>query len=123
MAARNGRADAFAARLLLKDQRTKFRPGPRSEHDPEQTLDLVWVFISDLEPLNEEMHEVLHSIDRRTQDATNWHCAGANNALPVGSSYVTVETKTNFARPITRDNGRVRAEARVGRPGTQDHLK
>src|SRR5450432_306475 len=34
MAARNGQADAFAARPLLKDQRTKFRLGPRSENDP-----------------------------------------------------------------------------------------
>src|SRR5580693_836677 len=32
MAARNGQADAFAARPLLKDQRTKFRLGPRSEN-------------------------------------------------------------------------------------------
>jgi uncharacterized protein (TIGR00369 family) len=31
----------------------------------------------------------------------------------VGSSYATVETKANFARPITRDTGRVRAKARV----------
>jgi hypothetical protein len=29
--ARNGQADAFAARPPLKDQRTKFRLGPRSE--------------------------------------------------------------------------------------------
>src|SRR5216684_3877815 len=38
MAARNGQADAFAARPLLKDQRTKFRLGPRSENDPEEIL-------------------------------------------------------------------------------------
>src|ERR1700675_291071 len=37
MAARNGQADAFAARPLLKDQRTKFRLGPRSENDPVRT--------------------------------------------------------------------------------------
>src|ERR1700720_2775769 len=39
-------------------------------------------------------------------------CA-AQSLLPVGSSYATVETKANFARPITRDTGRVRAEANV----------
>jgi hypothetical protein len=33
MAARSGQADAFAARPLLKDQRTKLRLGPRSEND------------------------------------------------------------------------------------------
>jgi uncharacterized protein (TIGR00369 family) len=39
-------------------------------------------------------------------------CA-AQSLLPVGSSYATVETKGNFARPITKETGRVRAEARV----------
>jgi uncharacterized protein (TIGR00369 family) len=39
-------------------------------------------------------------------------CA-AHSVLPAGSSYTTVETKGNFARPITKDTGRVRAEARV----------
>jgi len=42
-------------------------------------------------------------------------CAG-HSLLPAGASYTTVETKANFTRPITRDTGRVRAEARaVGR--------
>jgi uncharacterized protein (TIGR00369 family) len=39
-------------------------------------------------------------------------CA-AHSLLPAGSTYITVETKGNFARPITADAGRVRAEARV----------
>jgi hypothetical protein len=38
MAARNGQAYAFAARPLLKDQRTKFRLGPRSENDTKATI-------------------------------------------------------------------------------------
>jgi uncharacterized protein (TIGR00369 family) len=39
-------------------------------------------------------------------------CAG-HSLLPAGSGYTTIETKGNFARPITGDTGRVRAEARV----------
>jgi len=39
-------------------------------------------------------------------------CA-AQSLLPAGAAYATVETKANFARPITRETGRVRAEARV----------
>ena len=38
---------------------------------------------------------------------------------PAGSAYATVETKANFARPITKDSGRVRAEARVVVKGRQ----
>jgi uncharacterized protein (TIGR00369 family) len=38
-------------------------------------------------------------------------CAGLS-LLPAGSAYATVETKANFARPITKGTGRVRAEAR-----------
>src|ERR1700733_14646077 len=38
-------------------------------------------------------------------------CAG-HSLLPAGSGYTTIETKANFARPITKDTGRVRAEAR-----------
>jgi uncharacterized protein (TIGR00369 family) len=45
-------------------------------------------------------------------------CAGLS-LLPAGSGYATVETKGNFARPITRDTGRVRAEARVVARGPQ----
>ena len=42
-------------------------------------------------------------------------CAG-HSLLPAGTGYTTVETKANFTRPITRDTGHVRAEARaVGR--------
>jgi uncharacterized protein (TIGR00369 family) len=39
-------------------------------------------------------------------------CAG-HSLLPAGSGYATIETKANFARRITEDTGRVRAEARV----------
>jgi uncharacterized protein (TIGR00369 family) len=39
-------------------------------------------------------------------------CAG-HSLLPAGSGYTTIETKANFARRITKDTGRVRAEARV----------
>jgi uncharacterized protein (TIGR00369 family) len=39
-------------------------------------------------------------------------CAG-HSLLPAGSHYTTIETKGNFARPIHKDSGRVRAEARV----------
>jgi uncharacterized protein (TIGR00369 family) len=45
-------------------------------------------------------------------------CA-ALSALPAGSGYATVETKANFARPITVDTGRVRAEAHVVASGRQ----
>ena len=45
-------------------------------------------------------------------------CAG-HSLLPAGSGYATIETKANFARPITRDTGRVRAEARVVAQGRQ----
>jgi len=33
--------------------------------------------------------------------------------LPAGTGYTTIETKVNFARPITGETGRVRAEAHV----------
>jgi uncharacterized protein (TIGR00369 family) len=39
-------------------------------------------------------------------------CAGLS-LLPAGVGYTTIETKGNFSRPITKDTGRVRAEARV----------
>lgn len=39
-------------------------------------------------------------------------CAG-HSLLPAGSGYATIETKANFARPISKDTGRIRAEARV----------
>lgn len=45
-------------------------------------------------------------------------CAG-HSLLPAGSGYTTIETKGNFSRPITRDSGRVRAEARVVSQGKQ----
>jgi uncharacterized protein (TIGR00369 family) len=45
-------------------------------------------------------------------------CAG-HSLLPAGTGYATIETKANFARPITRSTGRVRAEARVVAQGRQ----
>jgi uncharacterized protein (TIGR00369 family) len=45
-------------------------------------------------------------------------CAG-HSLLPAGMSYVSVETKGNFSRPITREIGRVRAEARAVAQGRQ----
>jgi uncharacterized protein (TIGR00369 family) len=45
-------------------------------------------------------------------------CAG-HSLLPIGAGYTTIETKANFARPITKDSGRVRAEARVVAQGRQ----
>ncbi len=45
-------------------------------------------------------------------------CAG-HSILPAGSAYATVETKANFARPISKDTGRVRAEGRVVAQGRQ----
>ena len=39
-------------------------------------------------------------------------CAGMT-LLPPGARYTTVETKVNFARPITPSTGRVRAEAKI----------
>jgi uncharacterized protein (TIGR00369 family) len=38
---------------------------------------------------------------------------------PAGAGYATIETKANFARPITKETGRVRAEARVVAQGRQ----
>jgi uncharacterized protein (TIGR00369 family) len=45
-------------------------------------------------------------------------CAG-HSLLPAGSAYTTIETKGNFARPITKNTGRVRAEACVVAQGRQ----
>jgi uncharacterized protein (TIGR00369 family) len=45
-------------------------------------------------------------------------CAG-QTLLPAGASYTTVETKTNFTRPILENTGRVRAEGRVVGQGRQ----
>jgi len=39
-------------------------------------------------------------------------CA-AMTLLPAGGAYTTIETKVNFSRPILKDTGLVRAEARV----------
>jgi uncharacterized protein (TIGR00369 family) len=45
-------------------------------------------------------------------------CA-AHSLLPAGVGYTTVETKGNFARPISARTGRVRAEGRVVAQGRQ----
>lgn len=45
-------------------------------------------------------------------------CTG-HSLLPAGIGYATVETKANFSRPITKDTGRVRAEAHVVAQGRQ----
>src|SRR5271166_1559050 len=45
-------------------------------------------------------------------------CA-ALSTLPADVGYATIETKGNFSHPITRDAGRVRAEARVIARGRQ----
>jgi len=45
-------------------------------------------------------------------------CAG-HSLLPAGQHYTTIETKGNFSRPISRDTGRVRAEARAVAQGRQ----
>ena len=39
-------------------------------------------------------------------------CAGYS-LMPAGAGFRTLETKANLSRPITRDSGRVRAEAHV----------
>jgi uncharacterized protein (TIGR00369 family) len=39
-------------------------------------------------------------------------CA-VQSTLPAGSGYTTLELKTNFVRPITRDTGRILCEAEV----------
>jgi uncharacterized protein (TIGR00369 family) len=45
-------------------------------------------------------------------------CAGLS-LIPAGSLVATVETKANFSRPISKDTGRVRCEARVVSQGRQ----
>jgi uncharacterized protein (TIGR00369 family) len=45
-------------------------------------------------------------------------CA-AQSLLPAGAAYTTVETKSNFSRPIMKDSGRVRAEGRAISRGRQ----
>src|SRR5277367_1935699 len=45
-------------------------------------------------------------------------CA-AMSLLPAGIGFATIETKANFARPITEATGLVRAEARVVARGRQ----
>ena len=45
-------------------------------------------------------------------------CAG-HSLLPIRVGYTTIETKANFARPITKDSGSVRAEAQVVAQGRQ----
>lgn len=45
-------------------------------------------------------------------------CAG-HSLLPPGMGYTTIETKGNFSRPITKDAGRIRAEASVVSQGRQ----
>lgn len=43
-------------------------------------------------------------------------CA-VQTTLPAGSGYTTLEVKVNFARPITRDTGRVVCEGTIVHPG------
>jgi uncharacterized protein (TIGR00369 family) len=43
-------------------------------------------------------------------------CA-VQSLLPAGSGYTTLEVKVNFARPMTRDTGRVLCEAKVVHAG------
>ncbi|HXY99541.1 MAG TPA: PaaI family thioesterase [Stellaceae bacterium] len=45
-------------------------------------------------------------------------CAG-HSLLPAGVGYATIETSGNLSRPITKDTGRVRAEARAVGQGRQ----
>ena len=45
-------------------------------------------------------------------------CAGLS-LLPAGVGFATIETKANFARPILRDTGRLRAEGHVIAQGRQ----
>ena len=45
--------------------------------------------------------------------------SAGHSLLPAGTAYTTIETKGNFARPITQDTGRVRAEARAVARGRQ----
>lgn len=45
-------------------------------------------------------------------------CAG-HSLLPAGQGFTTIETKGNLSRPITKDTGRVRCEARVVSQGRQ----
>ena len=45
-------------------------------------------------------------------------CAG-HSLLGVGQGYTTIETRGNFSRPILRNSGRVRCEARVINAGRQ----
>jgi uncharacterized protein (TIGR00369 family) len=45
--------------------------------------------------------------------------SAGHSLLPAGTGYTTIETKGNFARPITKDTGRVRAEARAVAQGRQ----
>src|SRR5271167_3090587 len=45
-------------------------------------------------------------------------CASLS-VLPADTGYATIETKANFSRPITKETGRVRAEARVVGKGRQ----
>jgi uncharacterized protein (TIGR00369 family) len=45
-------------------------------------------------------------------------CAGLS-LLPAGSGFATIETKGNFSRPITKDTGRITAEAHVVAQGRQ----
>src|SRR5450631_1498650 len=66
MAARNGQADAFATRPLLKDQRTKFRLGPRSENDPTRTF-------RQLEPLmRKRLRSARMRRNSKTTPDTDW---------------------------------------------------
>jgi uncharacterized protein (TIGR00369 family) len=39
--------------------------------------------------------------------------SAVHTTLPAGAAYSTLEVKVNFARPITRDTGRIRCEAEV----------
>jgi uncharacterized protein (TIGR00369 family) len=45
-------------------------------------------------------------------------CA-VQTTLPVGTSYTTLELKTNYVRPMTRETGRVRCEASVIHSGSR----
>jgi hypothetical protein len=91
MAARNGQADAFAARPLLKDQRTKFRLGPRSENDP----------VADMRRFSIELG-VLRAAGAKLSDGLAYTSAArSSRVLPADGRQLSSERRLSEKQAVT----------------------
>ncbi len=110
-------------RLRGRDGYDQLRAIARGEAAPPPAASLLGMQLDDVERgqvqfslVADEVHEnpmgTMHGGIVATLVDSAMGCA-VFSMLPVGTSYTTLELKTNYVRPITRTTGRVRAIGRV----------